>query len=80
MQRVELALQLGQLFVGQVLDDQHAVAGSFQAADDLVELQVDRARIAVLRVLNKEDLKNVTMVVPVLITSCHVSEKPKAVQ
>jgi hypothetical protein len=42
---------------------------------ELVELHLDRGRIAVLRVLNQKHLRKVTMVVPVLMTSCQVSEK-----
>ena len=46
--------------------------------DQLVELHLDRGAIAVLGILFENTIRNVTMVVPVLITSCHVSENPKS--
>jgi len=43
-------------------------------ADKLVQLQVNCFRVPVLRVLNQNTIRKVTMVVPVLMISCHVSE------
>jgi hypothetical protein len=42
--------------------------------DQLIQLQVNGSRVAVLRVLNDKHLKNVMIVVPVLMTSRQVSE------
>ena len=48
--------------------------GPFQTVDQFIELQVDRFGIAVLTVWMRNTITNVMMVVPVLITSCQVSE------
>jgi hypothetical protein len=45
-----------------------------KAADQFVELGLQRGAVSVLGILNNEDHQNVTMVAPVLITICHVSE------
>jgi hypothetical protein len=43
-------------------------------ADEVVELDLDRRAVAVLGILDQNTIKKVTMVVPVLMTSCQVSE------
>jgi hypothetical protein len=50
----ELLLQTSELFVGEVLEIDEVVAGGFHGADELMELELDRLRLAVLRVLNDE--------------------------
>lgn len=50
-----MRLQLIQLQIGQPLDIDHLVSRVIGGADQLVQLQIDGARIAILRVLNKED-------------------------
>jgi hypothetical protein len=68
-------LQLIELKIAEVLDVDHLIVRLVHGADQFVQLEIDGARVAVLRVLNEEDIRNVTIVVPVLITSCQVSEK-----
>lgn len=53
--KLELLGKLVQFLVGEVLDVDHAVAGVVNGMDQLVELQVDGARVAILRVLDEED-------------------------
>jgi hypothetical protein len=50
------------------------IARSLEGGDDFVQLEMNRARLLVLRALDQNTIRNVTMVVPVLITSCQVSE------
>ena len=49
------------------------VARSFECQDQFGELDLQSERVAVLRRLDQKHHKKVTMVVPVLITSCQVS-------
>jgi hypothetical protein len=74
-QGLKMPMQCAQLLFVQILDVDQAVAGSSNSRNDLVELQVDRQRILVLGPLNQNTIRKVTIVVPVLITSCQVSEK-----
>ena len=48
----------------------------FGRKNKLVELHLQGKRVAILCVLDEEDHQDVTIVVPVLMTSCHVSLKP----
>lgn len=41
--------------VGELLDLNHFIAGAFESVNDFVELELNGARIAILRVLNQED-------------------------
>lgn len=43
-------------------------------SDQFIQLHLDGCAVAVLRVLDQETIRNVTMVVPVLMTRCQVSE------
>lgn len=43
-------------------------------SDQFIQLHLDGCAVPVLRVLDQETIRNVTMVVPVLMTSCQVSE------
>ena len=66
--------ELLDLIVRQVLDSYEQIL-DLTDPDQLVELDLDCRVIAVLRVLKiRNTIRNVTMVVPVLITNCHVSE------
>ena len=51
---LELFLDLLELFVGAVLQVHQRVAGPVLGADQLIELEVDRLGVAVLRVLDQE--------------------------
>jgi hypothetical protein len=48
----------------------------FGREDQFVEFQLQSQRVAVLRRLDQKTIRNVTIVVPVLMTSCQVSLKP----
>src|SRR5438105_4445308 len=48
-------LELVEFFVGEVLDIDHLIVSVLDGADHLVELQVQRLCVPVLRVLDKED-------------------------
>lgn len=50
-----MRLQLIQLQIGQPFNIDHLVARVIRGADQLVQLQIDGARIAILRVLNKKN-------------------------
>jgi hypothetical protein len=41
-------------------------------ASRLIEFHLDGRRVSILRILNEETIRNVTIIVPVLITSCQV--------
>jgi hypothetical protein len=80
-QRLVYSFQRFQLLNGLVLGPHQRIVRSIHgihAADDLVELQMDRQRITALGVWIRKTIRKVTMVVPVLMTSCQVSEKPKS--
>ena len=53
-QSVKLLLQLLELFVGQLLEIDQLVARALESANELVELDVNRDRVPVLRVLDQE--------------------------
>ena len=55
-----------------------SVPGSLGGADQLIELDLRGFRRPVWLVWMANTMRNVTIVVPVLITSCQVSEKPKS--
>ena len=67
----------GQVLLAEILDVDQPVARAFHRRHQLVELELDRQRVLVLRRWIRNTIRNVTIVVPVLMTSCHVSEKPK---
>lgn len=73
VQVAEFLFQLFDFHVGQLLQINEAVAGLAGGADELIELDA-APRVAVLDVLNQESIRKVMMVVPVLMTSCQVSE------
>src|SRR5436853_353541 len=54
-QALELLVQHLQRLVREVFEVDQPVVGALDGADELVELEVDRPRIAVLRVLDQED-------------------------
>src|SRR5882724_217832 len=54
-QRFELRLELAQLFLGRVLEVREDVSRRFLRADQLVELELDRLAVPVLRRLDEED-------------------------
>jgi hypothetical protein len=70
-------VQLLELLVRHVLRVDEHVAGSLLGPDQLVELHLQCLRVAVLVVLEEKTVRKVTIVVEVLITSCHVLLKPK---
>jgi hypothetical protein len=74
----ETPLEIFQFGFGEVLQVEQLVARTFTDADQLIELEMQCSAITVLRVLNKNTIRNVTIVVPVLMTSCQVSENWKA--
>ena len=49
----------------------------FERRHELVELELDGERVLVLARWMRNTIRKVTMVVPVLMTSCQVSEKSK---
>jgi hypothetical protein len=64
-----------QLCLGEVLDIDHPVARPVEGGHDLVQLELEGQRVLVLDRWMRKTIRKVTTVVPVLITSCHVSEK-----
>lgn len=75
--RLEDPTQRDQLRLRQMLYPDELVARFTAGADELVELRLDRRAVPVLGVLERNTIRKVTMVVPVLTMSCQVSEKPK---
>jgi hypothetical protein len=69
--------KIGQFFFGEVFDADVSVCGLADAYK-FIELGLDGCAVPVLSVLNQEDHQTVTIVVPVFMMSCHVSEKPKS--
>ncbi len=67
-------LKLPQLQVGKPIEVDHMIPCAADRADELVQLQVNSFRVPVLRVLIRNTIRKVTIVVPVLMISCHVSE------
>ena len=72
----QLLARLGQILLGLVLQRDEPVVGAMGRPDELVEFHVDGLGVAVLGVLDRKTIRKVMIVVPVLITSCQVSEKP----
>ena len=70
----ELLLNGPKFFVRHVIERDQASSCSFNAAQELVELQGDNSRLSVLGVLDEKHHLERNNVVPVLITSCQVSE------
>jgi hypothetical protein len=61
-------------FFSQFLDPHLGIASILRGANRLVELCLECGTIPVLGILDENTIRNVTIVVPVLIISCHVSE------
>ena len=60
-----------EFIMGQMFNSNEGIT-SRADADQFIELDLDRGAVAVLGI--KNTIKNVTIVVPVLMTSCQVSE------
>ena len=60
--------------LGEVFEIEQFVARGFIDADELIELEMQRRAVAVLGIWIRNTIRNVTIVVPVLMTSCQVSE------
>src|SRR5205823_2228043 len=54
MEAIELLLEFRQLLVRRILERHHSRASALHATNELVELQMDGARVAVLRGLDQE--------------------------
>ena len=67
-----------QVLVVELFEVEQRVVRAVDRADQLVELDLDRlgSRFCVFWIRNT--IRNVTIVVPVLMTSCHVSLKPNS--
>ena len=61
------------LFLREVFNADQCVS-RLADSDQFIEFNLYRRTIPILRVLNEETIRNVTIVVPVLMISCHVSE------
>ena len=70
------ALYVFQLFVRQVLQPHKRIV-RFADANEFVQLTWIAAESRFCEFWFRNTIRNVTMVVPVLITSCQVSENPK---
>jgi len=79
-QRFELRLELAQLFLGRVLEVREDVSRRFLRADQLVELELIALPSRFCVAWMRKTIRKVMMVVPVLITSCQLSEKPNTVR
>ena len=73
----EVLLEDGDFGFGHVFHADQPVAGSFDGRHEFIEFQVNGLRVLVLAAQMRKTIRNVTMVVPVLMTSCQVSENPK---
>lgn len=58
------------------LNQKHVLCAA-RTSYDLVHFELESLRVAILGILDKKNHQNVTIVVPVLITSCQVSLKAK---
>jgi hypothetical protein len=72
---LELFLEVLEVFIGEPFKINKLVSSPFNGTYDFVEFQINGFRVTVLRVLDEEHQRKVTMVVPVLIMSCQVLEK-----
>ncbi len=68
-----LGAQAVQRLLVQILQVQQRFARSLGAGDQLVQLDLQRSRIAILAVLMRNTIRKVMMVVEVLMMSCQVS-------
>ena len=75
LDRREFSFECQNVVLRHVLQTNEASSCLGYGPKQLIKLQVDRLRVAVLRRLVTKTMRKVTIVVPVLITSCHVSEK-----
>jgi len=62
------SLHLIQFQVAQPLDIDHLIASLVHGTNQLIELQIDRSRVAILVFWIKKTIRNVAIAVPVLIT------------
>jgi len=69
-------LRFSDFFVRRILDASDMVPRIFGRENQFVELQLQSQRVTVLRRLDQKTIRNVTIVVPVLMTSCQVSLNP----
>jgi len=67
-------LDMLHFFLRQLFELQQPVARAIVGSDELVELELERLGIAVLGVLDQEHHEEVTIVAPVLMISCQVSD------
>ena len=74
---MEVLFEAVELLVAEILQFNHLVVCALRVDNELVELHVEGAAVTVLGVGIKKTIRKVTIVVPVLITSCQVSEKLK---
>jgi hypothetical protein len=70
---LKLFLKAGEIFVGKFFQIDELISSAFQRSNYFVEFQMNRFSVAVLRIMRKT-IRKVTIVVPVLIMSCHVFE------
>ena len=69
----DLLMRLLELFVSGLFDVGDVIVGVFHRQNELRQFDLESLCVVVLRVLNKKDHEEVTIVVPVLMTSCQVS-------
>lgn len=74
LQCLELTLDMCELVVAAILQIDELVARVLHAAQELVQFEVECTRVPIFRVLDQNTIGNVTIVVPVLITSRQLSE------
>ena len=73
---LEIASERTELLIRHLLESYHPGPGSLDGANELVELELHRPGARFCAFWMMKTMRNVTIVVPVLMTSCHVSEKP----
>jgi hypothetical protein len=75
--RVESLFHSRKIVVREPVELHEIVAGLAIHEDQFVELEVNLASIALLSILNQDDHQECTIELPVLMTSCQVSENLK---
>jgi len=58
----------------QSLQRDEFISRALGCSNELIQLGLQGRAFSILRILNEKDHRNVTMVVPVLMISCQVSE------
>lgn len=74
LQCLELTLDMCEFVVAAILQMDELVARVLHTAQEFVQFEVECTRVPSLGVLEQKTIRNVTMVVPVLITSCQLSQ------